>query len=88
MLFFGDARILPGQDIAPHLDDEVAAVDELMRRGFIKQLFRHLDGTGAILIIESESAQAAEEVLATLPFVRHGVMRIPVSALEERPQPA
>jgi hypothetical protein len=88
MQLFGDARILPGADPEPHLRDEILAVDRLMERGFITRLFRRLDGSGAILIIESESVEAAERTLADLPFVRHGVMRIPVSPIEERPRPA
>lgn len=88
MQLFGDARILPGADPEPYMNDEILAVDRLMESGFITQLFRHLDGTGAILVIESESIEAAERTLADLPFVRSGVMRIPVSPIEERPRPA
>lgn len=82
MLLFGDARIRPGADIAPSLADEVAAVAVLRERGFITHLWRHLDGTGAVLIIEAESAEAATAVLDTLPFVRRGLMTIPVSPIE------
>ena len=87
MQLFGDARILPGADPEPYMQDEIRAVDRLMESGFITQLFRHLDGTGAILIIESDSIDAAERTLAELPFVKYGVMEIPVSPIEERPHP-
>lgn len=87
MQLFGDARILPDADPAPYLDAEIAAVDQMMRDGFITHLYRHLDGSGAILIIESESIESAEQRLAQLPFVVHGVMTIPVSAIEARPHP-
>ncbi|MBL5974731.1 MAG: hypothetical protein D3X82_13465 [Candidatus Leucobacter sulfamidivorax] len=87
MQFFGDARIAPGADPDPYLQDEILAVDELMRSGFITQLFRRLDGTGAVLLIEAESLESAEGTLAGLPFVRHGVMNIPVTPVEERPHP-
>ncbi|MGK0741910.1 hypothetical protein ACSHWG_08515 [Leucobacter sp. Z1108] len=88
MQLFGDARIVPGADPEPHLAAEILAVDELMRTGFISQLFRRLDGTGAVLIIESESKEAAELTLAELPFVKNEVMRIPLTAIAERPRPA
>lgn len=83
MLFFGDARFVPGADYAAHYEDEVAAVAALRARGVIKRVYRHLDGSGAMLILEGDSAAAVEAELATLPFVRLELMRIPVNEIEE-----
>lgn len=83
MLFFGDARFVPGADFAAHYDDEVRAVGELRERGVIQRLYRHLDGSGAMLILRGESAAEVEGELATLPFVRLGLMRIPINEIEE-----
>jgi len=88
MLFFGDARIQPGTDPAPYLEAEIAEVDRLMSAGFIRQLFRHLDGSGAILIIEAASLEDARAGLQGLPFVQHAIMRIPVTPIDERPHPS
>lgn len=82
MLFVVDARILPGADIAPHLEAEKAAVAELRREGFIEQLFRRLDDTGAWLVVEAPDAEEAQRRLDELPFVVNGVMRMALSPSE------
>jgi hypothetical protein len=82
MIFFGDARITPGVDIGPHLEDEKRRVAELRDEGFIEQLFRRTDGSGALLILNDESAEAATARLDTLPFVQLGLMSIPVTEIE------
>jgi hypothetical protein len=82
MLFFVDARILPGVDIEPHLADEIAAVKDLRAQGFIEQLFRRDDGAGAYLLVEAGSAKIAQETLDGLPFPRHGLMTMRVEPVE------
>jgi hypothetical protein len=83
MLFFGDALIVPGSDVGPYLEAEKQRVAELRDEGFITQLFRRCDGTGVVLILEADSAAAAHERLAALPFVQRGLMTIPVTELEQ-----
>lgn len=82
MLFFVDARIPPGADIAPHLEEEKAAVRELRDRGFVEQLFRREDGTGAYLIVNAGSAEEAQRTMDGLPFPRLGLMTMRVEAIE------
>jgi hypothetical protein len=82
MHFFGDARITPGSDIGPHLEDEKRRVAELRSEGFIEQIFRRTDGTGAVLILNDESAESATAQLDSLPFVQLGLMKIPITEIE------
>jgi len=82
VLFHVDARIPEGVDITPLLADEVAAVAELRRIGFIEQLFRRPDGSGAYLIVESDSEATAQDTLDALPFPRAGLMVMHVTAIE------
>jgi muconolactone delta-isomerase len=82
MLFFVDARIVPGVDIEPHLEEEVAAVRALRDRGFIEQLFRREDGTGAYLVVDADSLEAAQETVDGLPFPVRGLMTMRVERIE------
>jgi len=82
MLFLVDARILPGADIAPHLEEEKREVGKLREAGFIEQLMRRLDDTGAWLVVSDDTAESAQRRLDALPFVVHGVMTMTMSAVE------
>lgn len=83
MLYLGDARFTEGADIGPHLEAEKRRVQELRDEGFIAQLFRRTDGTGAVLILSDDSPESATARLGTLPFVQLGLMTIPVTELEQ-----
>jgi muconolactone delta-isomerase len=82
MLFFVDARLVPGVDIEPHLDEEVAAVKKLVAEGFIERLFRREDGTGAYLVVEADSLELAQRTLDALPFPVRGLMTMRVEPVE------
>jgi hypothetical protein len=82
VLFFVDARIVPGADIEPHLEDEVAAVKVLVDRGFVTELFRREDGTGAYLLVDADSAAVAQATLDALPFPQRGLMEMRVEPVE------
>ena len=82
MLFVVDARISDGADIQPLLADEIKAVESLRADGFIQQLFRRLDGTGAWLVVEAPSADEARHRLDALPFVVGDVMTMALSPSE------
>jgi hypothetical protein len=77
-----DARLVAGADIAPRLLDEQRRIRELHDAGFIEQLFRREDGTGAWLVVEAESEASARRQLDTLPFVEIGIMTMGLSAVE------
>ena len=83
MLFIGDARFIPGTDYAPFYDDEVKAVAELQERGIIRDLFRYVNGGGALLVLQGKSREEIETELNQLPFVKNRVMTIPIEEVEE-----
>jgi hypothetical protein len=82
MLFLVDARIVPGSDIAPLLEEEKREVAKLREAGFIEQLMRRLDDTGAWLVVSDDTAESAQRRLDALPFVRAGVMTMQLSGVE------
>jgi uncharacterized protein YciI len=82
MLFVVDARIREGADIQPLLEAELAAVNALREEGFIEQLFRRLDDTGAWLVVDAPSAEEAQQRLDALPFVVGDVMTMTLSPSE------
>jgi muconolactone delta-isomerase len=82
MRFFVDARFTPGADPDPRMEDEKRRVGELRDEGFIEQLFRRLDGTGAYLVVSADSPDAVHEQLDTLPFVETGIMTMQVDEIE------
>jgi hypothetical protein len=82
MLFVVDARINEGADIQPLLEEEIKAVNELRALGFIEQLFRRRDNTGAWLVVTADSAERAQRRLDALPFVVAGVMTMTLSESE------
>ena len=82
MLFVVDARVRDGADIRPLLEDEIKAVEALRAEGFIEQLFRRVDGSGAWLVVEAPSADEARRRLDALPFVVGGVMTMALSQSE------
>jgi hypothetical protein len=82
MKFHVDARLVPGADIQPQLAAEQQRIRELYAAGFIEQLARRTDGTGAWLVVDDTDAAAAQDRLATLPFVEVGIMTMELSAIE------
>jgi muconolactone delta-isomerase len=82
MRFLVDARLAAGADTQPRLADEQRRIRELYDEGFIEQLFRRTDGTGAWLIVEGDDEESAHRQLDTLPFVEIGIMTMHLSAVE------
>lgn len=83
MLFFVDARIQPGADIAPLLQLEIEGVEAMRREGFIKLLLRRQDGTGAYLLVEDSSRDRAQGRLDALPFPSDGLMEMRLEPVDE-----
>jgi hypothetical protein len=69
----------------PHLRDEAARAWELYQAGILRELHFRDDRPEAVLVLECDSLDAAEESLATLPLVRHGLLRFELIPL--RPYP-
>jgi muconolactone delta-isomerase len=68
------AKAPPPQDLA---EAEAEVVRGLYMDGLIRQIWVHADRSGAVMIVEAESAEAAAEKFATLPLVREGVLQTP-----------
>jgi hypothetical protein len=70
-------------DLAQHQADEARAACALIAQGVIRSAHLCPDRPGSVLVLECESVAAAQAQLATLPMVRHGLVRF--DAWEMRP---
>lgn len=71
-------RELPGatpEQFGQHRHAEAARVWELHQEGTIRELYFRADRHDAVLVLECESIEHAEQVLTTLPFVSHGLTK-------------
>ena len=76
---------VPDDAFAPHLRDEAARAWKLHQAGVIRELYFRDDWPGAVLMLECEDLRAAEEALASLPLVRHGLIRFELVPLRAYP---
>jgi len=56
----------------PYLKPEAAKVWDLYQAGVIRELYFRQDHPQAVLILECENTEVAQEYLGTLPLVREG----------------
>ena len=66
-----------------HARAEALRVWELHQQGIIRELYFRADRTEAILVLECENVDAAQQAMATLPLVEHGLIMfelIPLTA--------
>ncbi|MBY8863386.1 hypothetical protein K7711_43445 [Nocardia sp. CA2R105] len=83
MKFFVDGRFVPGKAAEPHMLEERKRVKELKESGALLWAYRRPEiGGGAILLIESDTREGADELLESLPFVRLGIMSCDVEEVE------
>ena len=68
-------------DFAQHLKAEAHAVWDLMHAGMIREIYYREKETKAVIILEAESSQQAQEALAQLPLVRAGLIEFEVIGL-------
>ena len=78
---------LTGLDITPHLEAEGRRVAELRADGLIRDVFLKSDRTGPVLVLQDTTAGRARELLASLPFVEHGLVAFEYIELNDT-QPA
>jgi hypothetical protein len=64
------------------LSAEQRRTRELTEGGFVQQLLLRADGSGGYMTLTAESAEAAREQLATLPFMQHALMHIELVELK------
>jgi muconolactone delta-isomerase len=65
--------------------DEASRVWELTQESIIRESYFRLDYNEAVLILECESADEAEEVLSSLPFVQNKLIEFEVIPLKAYP---
>ena len=77
---------LPGgitEKFQQHSRAEAYRVWELHQQGAIRELYFRADRNEAVLVLECEEVEAAQQILATLPLVEHGLITfelIPLTA--------
>ena len=62
------------EDFQPYLEAEAIKVWELYKEGVIREIYFRADRTSAVLILECENLEEAEEKLSTLPLVQEGLI--------------
>jgi hypothetical protein len=72
-------------DFAPHLDLEAAHVWQLYQDGVVREIYFRADYPSAILMLECENVDAAEQTLATFPLVKAGLIRFEIIPLAAYP---
>jgi hypothetical protein len=72
----------PRRDIAPHVADEMGALEALYLNGVVKEAYSP-GGPGAVLILEVGSREHALTALATLPLAASHVIEFEL--IELRP---
>ncbi len=76
---------VPEDAYEPHLRAEAARAWELYQDGIIRELYFRAGWPGAVLVLECAGIDEANEVLATLPLVRHGLIAFEVIPLTAYP---
>jgi hypothetical protein len=69
-------------EIPALLSAEQQRTRELTEAGFVQELLLRADGSGGYMTLTAESAEAARERLATLPFIQHALMYIELVELK------
>ena len=75
---------IPGvkdEQFYPHLKDEAAKVWELYQGGVLREIYFRQDRTNAVLVLECADVEEAQQVLATLPLMREGLIDFEVIPL-------
>lgn len=70
------------EDFAPHLEAESAYAMKLFADEKVRELYNRTDGKGAVLVLEADSVEAAEEILNGLPLVKLGLLTIEVYGIK------
>jgi muconolactone delta-isomerase len=68
-----------------HKAEEARKVWDLYQAGVFRELYFRADRNEAILILECESVEEAQEILSTMPFVQHRLIAFEVIPLKAYP---
>jgi len=67
------SNIKPEQ-MRPYLEEEARCVWDLLQQSVVREVYFRADARRAVLILECDSGDEAEQILATLPLVREGLI--------------
>jgi hypothetical protein len=73
------------EDFEPHLEAETRRVWELYTKDVIREIYFRADERSAVVLLECEGIEEAEEHLSTLPLVRGEVIRFDLIPLVPYP---
>jgi hypothetical protein len=76
---------MPGvtaEEFRSNLEAEAIRVWELYQAGVLRELYFRADRTDAVLVLECEDANEAEEVRNTLPLVKEGLITFQIIPLK------
>ena len=76
MIFVVESQSVPGADRAAVQGEEYPLIEQLRSEGFFRDIFVREDAKGAFSVVDAPSEQHVRDKLATLPFVKAGVVRI------------
>jgi len=83
-----ESEVAQASDFKPHLYSEAQKLWELYQSGHVREVYFREDQKTAVLILECESVETAEQVLSQLPLVKEGLIQfeliplIPYSGFE------
>ena len=69
-----EAPGLKARDFVPHLRDEAYKGWQLYKQGIIREMYFRADKPEAVLILECENCEDAQNYLQTLPLVEKGLI--------------
>ncbi len=79
---------LPGaaaESFQQYAKEEARIVWELHQAGLIRELYFRADRNEAVLVLECASGDEAQQILSTLPFVRHELITFEIIPLKAYP---
>ena len=83
MIVLAKGSITRPDALAPHVNDEMRAVEELKAEGVMKAVYRRATGPGVYLLLEGSSIDAIRDRVGTLPFVVEGLMTLDYEEIYE-----
>ncbi len=73
------------EKMSPYLKEESLLAWELLKNGFIREMYFRQDQHTVVLMLEAESKEEAEKVIQSLPLVKNGFIEfdlIPLRAYD------
>ena len=73
------------EDFKQYLEEEALQIWKLQQRDFVREVYFREDQSSAVLILECDSIQQANEVLTELPLVKNRLIEFEVIPLKPYP---